>query len=127
QQSIVSQLQYSSGDTFNITCDASRFSGLKTANYFLSMSLWRQVSPQDTFINIAAYEPLAQLNTTTNAPSQWQVNFSGGEGFSNRNIMKIVVTVVNYQCTDAGLYKCQAILPSPITPYETMPVNLTAK
>ncbi|KAK0043006.1 hemicentin-1, partial [Biomphalaria pfeifferi] len=127
QQSIVSQLQYSSGDTFNITCDASKFSGLKTAHYFMSMSLWRQVSPQAAFIKIASYEPLAEFNTTKNAPSQWQVNFSGGEGFSNRNIMKIVVTVVNYQCTDAGLYKCQAVLPSPSTNYETTPVNLTAK
>ncbi|KAK6963643.1 hypothetical protein BgiMline_030802, partial [Biomphalaria glabrata] len=127
QQSIVSQLQYSSGDTFNITCDASRFSGLKTEDYFLSMSMWRQVSPQAAFINIASYEPLAKLNTTKNVSSQWQVNFSGGEGYSNRNIMKIVVTVVNYQCTDAGLYKCQAVMPSPITTYETTPVNLTAK
>ncbi|KAK6963646.1 hypothetical protein BgiMline_030805, partial [Biomphalaria glabrata] len=62
-----------------------------------------------------------------NIPLQWQINFSGGEGFSNRNTMKIVVTVVNYQCTDAGLYKCQAVLPSPVTTYETTPVNLTAK
>ncbi|XP_055865529.1 uncharacterized protein LOC106075953 isoform X2 [Biomphalaria glabrata] len=127
QQSIVSQLQYSSGDTFNVTCDASKFIGLKTANYFVSMSMWRQVSSQAAFINMASYEPLAQSNTTNNIPLQWQINFSGGEGFSNRNTMKIVVTVVNYQCTDAGLYKCQAVLPSPVTTYETTPVNLTAK
>ncbi|KAK6963647.1 hypothetical protein BgiMline_030806, partial [Biomphalaria glabrata] len=64
QQSIVSQLQYSSGDTFNVTCDASKFIGLKTANYFVSMSMWRQVSSQAAFINMASYEPLAQSNTT---------------------------------------------------------------
>ncbi|KAI8775416.1 hypothetical protein BgiBS90_023892, partial [Biomphalaria glabrata] len=60
-------------------------------------------------------------------PHQWQVYYAGGEDFSNRNTTRVVVTVVNFQCTDAGLYRCEIHIPNPNTPYQTTPVNLTAK
>uniref|UniRef100_A0A2C9KN94 Ig-like domain-containing protein n=1 Tax=Biomphalaria glabrata TaxID=6526 RepID=A0A2C9KN94_BIOGL len=90
------------------------------------MSLLRKVSLN--FEIIASYDPFDPINTTTNFPSgrQWKVYYTGGQGFSNRITMKIVVTVVNYQCTDAGLYKCQ-VLSSQATTHDTYPVNLTAK
>ncbi|KAK6985698.1 hypothetical protein BgiMline_015296, partial [Biomphalaria glabrata] len=65
QQSIVSQQLYTTGDTFNITCDASKFTGLPATNYFLSMSLLRKVSSQIDFVNIASYYPFLPINTTT--------------------------------------------------------------
>ncbi|KAI8775417.1 hypothetical protein BgiBS90_023893, partial [Biomphalaria glabrata] len=65
QESIVDQLQYTSGDTFNITCDISKFTGLRSGNRTSSMSLWRQVSAQTSFENIASYEPLEKVKMST--------------------------------------------------------------
>ncbi|KAK6985699.1 hypothetical protein BgiMline_015297, partial [Biomphalaria glabrata] len=60
------------------------------------------------------------------AGNQWEVYYTGGQSNTNRNTIKIVVTLVNYQCRDTGLYKCRAVA-SEGTTFETVPVNLTGK
>ncbi|KAK6985701.1 hypothetical protein BgiMline_015299, partial [Biomphalaria glabrata] len=59
-------------------------------------------------------------------PSQWQVEYSGGESNTNRQTIQIIVTAVNFQCSDTGLYKCRATLPTNETAF-SYPVNITAK
>ncbi|XP_055866212.1 uncharacterized protein LOC106071327 isoform X5 [Biomphalaria glabrata] len=127
QQPIVNQLEYPPGDTFNITCDVSRFADLRSAGELLSISLLRQLSTQTSFENIASYEPKAEKKMTTNIPIQWQVFYAGGEGINNRNTIRLVVTVVDFQCADAGLYQCQIFIPAPSHQANTTPVNITAK
>ncbi|KAI8775418.1 hypothetical protein BgiBS90_023894 [Biomphalaria glabrata] len=140
QQPIVNQLEYPPGATFNITCDASRFAELRSAGELLSISLFRQLSTQTSFENIASYEPKAEKKMTTvaegfalgfvppqNIPIQWQVFYAGGEGINNRNTIRLVVTVVDFQCADAGLYQCQIFIPAPSHQANTTPVNITAK
>lgn len=63
---IVTQTQHYIGDTFNITCDGTKFAGLPVIDgldYLNSLSLWRQTINESTFFVIATYSPFAPITT----------------------------------------------------------------
>ncbi|KAI8775422.1 hypothetical protein BgiMline_030811, partial [Biomphalaria glabrata] len=59
-------------------------------------------------------------------PDHWTVQFSGEMSVTNRNSMRIVVTVQNFQFADAGQYKCRTTLPDATQLYSTA-VHIMAK
>ncbi|KAI8775412.1 hypothetical protein BgiBS90_023888, partial [Biomphalaria glabrata] len=54
-QSIV-DIKYFVGESFNITCDVSKFSGLPASNYLQSIALLRQTSLSQFYV-IAQHQP----------------------------------------------------------------------
>ncbi|KAH9504329.1 hypothetical protein Btru_064648 [Bulinus truncatus] len=128
---IVDRTQYYVGDTFNITCDITKFSGVPTSNYLTSLSLMRQTLTETKFTTIATYQPLdyppEYKVSTLPSGRQWIVQYSGGDGYNNRQTMKIVTTVVGFRCDDAGLYKCVVVFPGSPTLYDSTVANVTVK
>ncbi|KAK6963982.1 hypothetical protein BgiMline_031175, partial [Biomphalaria glabrata] len=65
-----------------------------------------------------------------NPRNQWLFQRTGGVAFTNRKTnqknIKIIVTAVNFQCSDAGEYHCKITLSSGKL-FSTSPVNITAK
>ncbi|KAK0064601.1 hypothetical protein Bpfe_006260 [Biomphalaria pfeifferi] len=118
QQRIVTSTHHNIGDTFNITCDVTKFPGLKVIpnhDYLVGLSLIRKDSIQSGLIQIADYKPFSTVkHNNNNLPSQWLVQYSGGENstITNRQTIRIIVTAVDFQCIDAGTYKCKAELPN---------------
>ncbi|KAH9504328.1 hypothetical protein Btru_064644 [Bulinus truncatus] len=130
-QPIVDRTQYYVGDTFNITCDITKFSGVLASNYLITLSLMRQTLTETRFTTIATYQPFVapseQQVTTLPSGRQWIVQYSGGGGYNNKQTMKIVTTVVGVRCDDAGLYKCAVVFPGSPTSYDSTIANLTVK
>ncbi|KAI8775421.1 hypothetical protein BgiMline_030810, partial [Biomphalaria glabrata] len=61
--SIVDKFIYYVGESFNITCDVSKFSGLPASNYLKSIALLRQTSQKEFYV-IAQHQPFrAEPNT----------------------------------------------------------------
>ncbi|KAK6985700.1 hypothetical protein BgiMline_015298, partial [Biomphalaria glabrata] len=59
--------QHYVGDTFNITCDVTKFSRLPaipSQDFLISLSLWRQTSGETAFTQVAEYTP---FHTTQNS------------------------------------------------------------
>ncbi|XP_055865798.1 neural cell adhesion molecule 1-like isoform X5 [Biomphalaria glabrata] len=135
QQPMVTLTHHDIGDTFNITCDVTRFADLKVIpnyDYLGGLSVFRQTFLTLTKLQIAIYTPFTPFydNTTfniqNNPPKQWLFQYSGGESRTNRNKIQIIVTAVNFQCSDAGEYTCRADLPTGETFFNS-PANITVK
>ncbi|XP_055866118.1 uncharacterized protein LOC129922803 isoform X3 [Biomphalaria glabrata] len=111
-QSIVDKFIYDAGESFNITCDVSTFSGLPASDFLQSIALLRQTSEKEYYV-IAQHQPFIPEPYTNiiDLPDQWTVRFSGEKSSTNRNLMRLIVTVQNFQFADAGQYKCRATLP----------------
>ncbi|KAI8775411.1 hypothetical protein BgiBS90_023887, partial [Biomphalaria glabrata] len=61
-----------------------------------------------------------------NLPAKWTVQFNGSNITTNKNSMRIIVTVQDFQCVDAGQYKCRVTLPD-ASQYNSTALNITAK
>ncbi|KAI8775427.1 hypothetical protein BgiMline_030816, partial [Biomphalaria glabrata] len=55
-QSIVDKFIYDAGESFNITCDVSTFSGLPASDFLQSIALLRQTSEKEYYV-IAQHQP----------------------------------------------------------------------
>ncbi|KAK6987330.1 Hemicentin-1 [Biomphalaria glabrata] len=135
QQPMVTSADHDVGDTFNITCDVTRFADLKATpdrDYLSALSVFRKTFMTFMNVQIATYAPFTIFKIGTNQSNfvilfnprgQWQFRYGGGE---SRKTIHVIVTAVNFQCSDAGEYSCNAIVPSGEIIFNS-PVNITAK
>ncbi|KAI8740940.1 CAunnamed protein product [Biomphalaria glabrata] len=135
QQPMVTSADHDVGDTFNITCDVTRFADFNVTpdrDYLSALSVFRKTFMTFMNVQIATYAPFTIFKIGTNQSNfvilfnprgQWQFRYGGGE---NRKTIHVIVTAVNFQCSDAGEYSCNAIVPSGEIIFNS-PVNITAK
>ncbi|KAI8792300.1 hypothetical protein BgiBS90_007764, partial [Biomphalaria glabrata] len=95
------------GESFQVTCDKSRFRYPADVINVIDMSLRKQSIGQPTFNIIASYKPNAKMELTFHGPTNrtWIPSYSGG---SDPNTISLVLNITGVITEDAGEYECDS-------------------
>ncbi|KAH9490674.1 hypothetical protein Btru_032732 [Bulinus truncatus] len=122
----------SNGYNLVLECDTSNFhSHLVPQTRALSKIGLEVLSRDETsFRTIASYAPFARDvsdRTFSELPEDknWEVTFQGEARPDNRDLLKVIVTIVNVECIDSALYRCFLLTPGTSQLTYSDPYNFT--
>ncbi|CAL1546372.1 unnamed protein product [Lymnaea stagnalis] len=102
--------EFGDGGSFNLTCDVGRIGNVPTSItkiYYLSIEMAIVSSAKVKFIAVYQSVPKESLERYIPNGRPWVIEGTGGSG-SNRASIKLTLYVPDAQCSDAGLYRCNA-------------------